>query len=73
MGHGCTGVFIPSAAKYMDVPQLIYLSGFHPDANRLHFAQLENHSNSDMALMIGNTMCLPLVGIVMSSAMSMVV
>ena len=73
LGHGCTGVFIPSAAKYMNVPQLMCLSGFHPDANRLHFSQLENHRTSDMDLMIGNTMCLPLVGIVMSAAMSMLV
>jgi len=47
LGDGCTGMFVPSAAKYLDVPQLVCLSGFKC---------AEERTKTDMDLMIGNTM-----------------
>jgi hypothetical protein len=66
-------MFVPSAANYLDVPQLMCLSGFHPQLNDTHFKCAEERTKTDMDLMIGNTMCLPLVGIVIAASLSMVV
>ena len=73
LGHGCSGFFVPSAARYLTMPQLMCLSGFHPKLNSEHFAHAKDVSMTDMDLMIGNTMCLPLVGMVMASSLSLVV
>jgi hypothetical protein len=66
-------MFVPSAAKYLEVPQLMCLSGFHPVLNDTHFKCAEERTKTDMDLIIGNTMRLPLVGIVIASSLSMVV
>ena len=47
LGYGCTGMFVPSAAKYLDVPKLVCLSGFKC---------AEERTKTDIDLMIGNTM-----------------
>lgn len=72
-GYGCTNTFVPSVANFLDVPQLMCLSGFHPKLNDTSFTCLKDMVKTDMDLMIGNTMCLPLVGIVMASSLSMII
>ena len=56
LGYGCTGMFVPSAAKCLDVPQLMCLSGLHPELNDTHFRCAEERNETNMDLMIGNTM-----------------
>ena len=72
LGHGCSGFFVPSAAAYLDLHQLMCLTGFDPSAHKKVFEVITEHSESDLDIMIGNAMCLPLVGAVAACALSMI-
>ena len=72
LGHGCTGFFVPSKATYIGVPQLLCLTGFDPAIHKNVFAAIEQQSSHDVDIMIGNAMCLPLVGTIIAAALSMV-
>ena len=66
LGHGCLGMYVPSAAMYLEVPQLLALTGFEPEAHGAHFRLASEVAPTKMDLLIGNAMTLPVVGSVMA-------
>ena len=71
LGHGCLTLFVPSQARFLDIPQLLCLTGFHPKLNADVFKQAEDMRATDMDLLLGNAMCLPLVGTLAACALAM--
>ena len=72
LGHGCLTFFVPTCATCLSIPQLLCLSGFHPKANKNIFELSEIMKKNDMGLLIGNSMCVPLVGHVMAAALGLI-
>ena len=71
MGHGCSALFVPSQAKFLNISQLLCLTGFHPKLNKDVFEHAKNMRATDMDLLMGNAMCLPLVGTLAACALGM--
>ena len=71
LGHGCTSLFFPAFGSYVTVPQLLCLTGLHPEHHAGHFLQAEEDSR-DMDIMVGNAMSVPVVGSVIAVALHMV-
>ena len=72
LGHGCTTFFLPASASCLTIPQLLCLSGFHPSINKKVFQLFKDFTPADMGVLIGNSMCVPLVGHVMSIALGII-
>ena len=72
VGHGCLGCFAPSAAAYLNTSQLMCLTGFDPAEHVKVFDALETQRASDIDMLIGNAMNVPVVGVVAACALSMV-
>ena len=72
LGHGCTTFFLPAYAQCLTIPQLLCLSGLHPTVNKKVFKLAQNMKPADMGLMIGNSMCVPVVGHVMAVALGII-
>ena len=72
LGHGCTTFFLPAYAQCLTIPQLLCLSGLHPTVNKKVFELAQNMKPADMGLMIGNSMCVPVVGHVMTVALGII-
>ena len=70
LGHGCSTSFLPAFAKCLTVPQLLCVSGFHPIMNKKAFETCKKMKPHDMDLLIGNSMCVPVVGHVMAVALA---
>ena len=70
LGHECTSLYLPGFGAYITMPHLLALTGLHPreQASHIHYAIT---SGSDMDIMVGNAMCLPLVGSIMAVALHM--
>ena len=70
LGHGCTNLYFPGFGAHVTMPQLLALTGLHPQehASHIHYAVT---SGSDMDIMVGNAMCLPVVGSIMAVALHM--
>ena len=73
LGHGCTTFFLPAFAQCLTIPQLLCLSGFHPAVNKKVFELAQHMKPADMGLMIGNSMCVPVVGHVMALALGIII
>ena len=69
--HGCTALFVPSAAQVLTVPQIMCLTGLHPKAHQRCFQIQASMSTAVMDLLIANAMSLPVVGTVCAVALSM--
>ena len=69
--HGCSALFVPSAAQVLTVPQLMCLTGLHPKAHKRCFQIEASMSTAEMDLLIANAMSLPVVGTVCAVALSM--
>lgn len=72
IGHGCLGCFIPSAAAFLSTSQLMCLSGFDPAEHVKIFEAIETQKESDMDLLLGNAMSVPVIGSVAACALSMI-
>ena len=72
LGHGCTTFYLPAFARCLTVPQLLCLSGLHPTMNKKVFEQAKDVKPADMGLLIGNSMCVPVVGHVMAVALGII-
>ena len=72
LGHGCTTFYLPAFARCLTIPQLLCLSGLHPIVNEKVFEQAEDMKPADMGLLIGNSMCVPVVGHVMAVALGII-
>ena len=72
VGHGCLGCFAPSAAAYLNTSQLMCLTGLDPAEHVKVFDALETQRASDIDMLIGNAMNVPVVGVVAACALSMV-
>ena len=72
MGHGCLGFFLPGSATYLNVEQLMCLTGFDPKLHNDIFRAIKDQKEHDMELMVGNAMSIPVIGIVSGCALSMV-
>ena len=57
--HGCSALFVPSAAQVLTVPQLMGLTGLHPTAHKRSFQIEASMSTAEMDLLIANAMSLP--------------
>ena len=64
--------FLPAFARCLTIPQLLCLCGFHPTLNKKVFKQAEDMRPSDMSLLIGNSMGVPVVGHVMAVALGII-
>ena len=73
LGHGCTTFFLPAFARCLTIPQLLCLSGFHPTVNKKVFEQAQAMKPADMSLLMGNSMCVPVVGHVMAVALGIII
>jgi site-specific DNA-cytosine methylase len=71
--NGSVALYMPFAAKTLSVPQLLCLTGFHPVHQKQSFEIASQMADSDMDLLIGNAMSMPVVGSVMATALSMLV
>ena len=71
--NGSVALYLPFDAKTLSVPQLLRLTGFHPVHQEQSFAIAKEMTDSDMDLLIGNAMSMPVVGSVMATALSMLV
>ena len=71
VGHGCLGCFVPSAAANLTTSQLMCLTGFDPAEHVKIFDALKTQKESDIDLLIGNAMSIPVVGVVAACALSM--
>ena len=71
MGHGCLGLFLPGSATYLNIEQLMCLTGFDPKLHREVFQAINDQKESDMDLLIGNAMSIPVIGIVSRCALKM--
>ena len=72
LGHGCNTFFLPAFAQFLTIPQLLCLSGFHPTLNKNVFELAKVMKPADMALFIGNSMCVPVVGHVMAVSLGII-
>ncbi len=72
LGHGCGGLFVPSIARFLTAPQLMCLSGFHPALNERQFEAAMKETHEHITMMLGNTICLPVIGSVIACACSVV-
>ena len=72
LGHGCTTFFLPASAQCLTIPQLLCLSGFQPTVNEKVFKLARHMKPADMGLMIGNSMCVPVVGHVIAVALGII-
>ena len=70
LGHGCTSLYLPGFGADITMPQLLALTGLHPQEHASHIRYAVT-SGSDMDIMVGNAMCLPLVGNIMAVALHM--
>ena len=70
MGHGCTDLYFPNAGSYISTPQLLCLTGLHPEEHAREF-QYAVASSSDMDILVGNAMCVPVVGSIMAVTLHM--
>ena len=70
LGHGCTSLYFPGAGTFVTVPQLLALTGLHPKEHARHFEFAKSLGN-DIDIMVGNAMCVPVVGSIMGTALSM--
>ena len=70
LGHGCTSLYLPGFGAYITMPQLLALTGLHPQEHGSHI-RCAVTSGSDMDIMVGNAMCLPLVGSIIAVALHM--
>ena len=71
MGHGCLGLFLPGSAAFLNVEQLMCLTGFDPKLHKDIFAAIKDQKEHDMELLVGNAMSIPVIGIVSGCALSM--
>ena len=72
LGHGCTTMFLPGYSNFLKMPQMLCLTGLHPKSNAEEFKAAQSMTAKDMDLLMGNAMCLPVVGHVMAVALSLV-
>ena len=70
--HGCLGCFVPSAAAYLNTSHLMCLTGFDPAEHVKVFDALETQKESDVGMLIGSAMNVPVVGVVAACALSVV-
>ena len=70
LGHGCGGLFFPAAAAYVTVPQLLCLTGLDPKVHAKDFSFATTVGN-DIEILVGNAMCLPVIGSIMAVALHM--
>ena len=71
MGHGCLGLFLPGFATYLSIEQLMCLTGFDPRLHKGVFKIIKDQKESDMELLVGNAMSVPVIGIISGCALSM--
>ena len=71
MGHGCLGLFLPGSAAYLNIEQLMCLTGFDPRLHKDVFTAIKDQKEHDMELLVGNAMSIPVIGIVSACALSM--
>ena len=71
MGHGCLGLFLPGSAAYLNIEQLMCLTGFDPKLHKDVFTAIKDQKEKDMELLVGNAMSIPVIGIVSGCALSM--
>ena len=71
LGHGCTSLYFPGAGTFVNIPQLLALTGLHPKEHASHIQHMVT-IGSDVDILVGNAMCLPVVGSIMATALSMV-
>ena len=69
---GAPQFFLPAYSKCLTVPQFLCLSGFHPVSNKKVFLIAKGVKPLDMGMLIGNAMCVPVVGHVMAVALSVI-
>ena len=55
LGHGCTSLYLPGFGAYITMPQLLALTGLHPQDHASHIRYAVT-SGSDMDIMVG-TQC----------------
>ena len=72
LGHGCTMFFLPAYAAFLEVPQLLCVTGLHPVNNPKEFKLARDMKKRDMDLLIGNAMRALVVGHVMAVALGII-
>ena len=70
LGHGCGGLFFPAAGAYVTVPQLLCVTGLDPKVHAEEF-RFSSTVGKDLEILVGNAMCLPVIGSVMAVALQM--
>ena len=71
MGHGRSGLFLPGSAAYLNIEQLMCLTGFDPKLHKNVFTAIMNQKKCDVDLLIGNAMSIPVIGIVSACSLNM--
>ena len=71
MGHGCSGLFLPGSAAYLNIEQLMCLTGFDPKLHKNVFTAIKDQKKCDVDLLIGNAMSIPVIGIVSACSLNM--
>lgn len=69
LGTGCSRMYVPASSVFLDARQCLALQGH--DTSGLPAATLESFSDDDLRTLAGNAMCVPVVGSVVASALSL--
>lgn len=69
LGTGCSRMYVPASSVFLDARQCLALQGH--DISRLPATTLETFSDDDLRTLAGNAMCVPVVGAVLASALSL--
>ena len=70
LGYGCTGCYLPAAGTFLTIPQLLKLTGLSEDLpDNLFKDACTLIKKTDIDVMIGNAMTLPVVNALITATM----